>query len=159
VFIINIINITMSDQSNSDAKVAADVPVVDASHPEPNYPEPVAPPSLPSSTDPLVDQLRKELSLVVDVKHLNVSNILTALTKGMHIVKDLKTTTNEQKKILLLKVMGMIIRDSSLGQSTKDDLIWVVDEMGPAAIELFLAVAGKGVTAFKNANKGCFTCC
>lgn len=109
-----------------------------------------------SVSDPLVDDLRKQLIMVVDVKHLNVSNILGALTKGMQIVKDIRTKTNEQKKILLLKAMSLLINESELSQNNKEDLIWVVDEMGPAAIELFLVVAVKGIKPFKNMN--CLSC-
>jgi hypothetical protein len=105
----------------------------------------------------LYDQLKKEVALVVDVKHLNVSNVLSAVTKGMQIAKNIKTATNEQKKILLLKVLEDLIKESDLGDSTKEDLIWVVNEMGPASIELFLAVAGKGISAFKKSTS-CFSC-
>lgn len=110
------------------------------------------------SVDPLATQLRNELSLVVDIKHLNASNILDAISKGMQIAKNIKTTTNEQKKILLLNVLASMIKDSDLASSAKDDLVWVVDEMGPASIELFLIVSGKGVSAFRAANPKCSSC-
>ena len=107
--------------------------------------------------DPLVVEFRKQLSLVVDVKHLNAASLLIAVTKGMQLAKDFKTKTNEQKKILLLQTLSEMIRDSDLSQDKKDDLIWVVDEMGPSAVELFLVVAEKGLSAFKKTGK--FKCC
>lgn len=107
--------------------------------------------------DPLVEQFRNELALVVDVKHLNAANILAAVTKGMQIAKTLKTRTNEQKKILLLDTLSNLITKSDLSQSNKDDLLWVVDEMGPAAVELFLVVADKGPAVFR--KSGLFKCC
>jgi hypothetical protein len=109
--------------------------------------------------DTLLEDFKKQLNLVVDVRHLNASNILEAVTKGMHIAKDIKTTTNEQKKSLLLRALSSIVNDSDLSASAKEDLIWVIDEMGPNSIELFLIVAGKGLTSFKNSN--CFKkfCC
>ncbi len=109
--------------------------------------------------DPLVEQLRKELSLVIDVKHLNASNIFDALIQGMQIVKNIQTKTNEQKKIILLDCLKyMIIQSADLSQSSKDDLIWVVDEMGPTMVEAVLYVSQKGVEAFKK-KTGCGCCC
>lgn len=142
--------------SDTESKIAGDVPLTTL----PTVPEttlPVVTAEVPV-VDPLVAQLRAQLSLVIDVKHLNASNVLEAIIKGMQIVKDIKTTTNEQKKILLLSVLVSIIKDSDLGQSTKDDLIWVVDEMGPASVELFLVIAGKGVSTFQAAKPGCLSC-
>lgn len=106
--------------------------------------------------DPLVDELYKELLLLVDVKHLNASAILVAITKGMHLAKNLKTATNEQKKIVLLKSLAKLIEESPIDRSAKDDLLWIVDELGPASVELFLTVASKGLGQFK--NTGCFPC-
>jgi hypothetical protein len=107
--------------------------------------------------DPLVEQLRAELSLVIDVKHLNASNMFDALVKGMEIVKDIKTKTNEQKKIVLLDCFKYLISNSvDLTQTTKDDLIWIIDEMGPTLIEGVLYVAEKGLNAFKKTS--CFKC-
>lgn len=110
----------------------------------------------PAQPDPLVEEMRKQLSLVIDIKHLNAANILAAVTKGMQIAKNIKTKTNEQKKILLLHVLDAMIRDSDLKQDEKDDLSWVVNTMGSSAIELFLAVASKGKSVFKNSR--CFIC-
>ena len=111
---------------------------------------------VPAQPDPLVEEMRKQLSLVIDIKHLNAANILAAVTKGMQIAKNIKTKTNEQKKILLLHVLDSMIRDSDLKQDEKDDLSWVVNTMGSSAIELFLAVASKGTSVFK--KSGCFGC-
>ncbi len=109
--------------------------------------------------DPLVDQLRKELNLVVDVKHLNAANIFDAIVQGMEIVKNINTKTNEQKKIILLDCLKYIIQQSSdLSQTTKDDLVWVVDEMGPTMIEGVLYVSKKGIEAFKKSS-GCSCFC
>jgi len=109
--------------------------------------------------DPLVEQLRKELSLVIDVKHLNTSNILDALVQGMEIVKAIQTKTNEQKKIILLDCFKyMILNSPELSQTVKDDLIWVIDEMGPTAVELVLYVAKKGIETFKKIPC-CKYCC
>ena len=49
----------------------------------------------------------------------------------------------------------MIKNSGDLSQSSKDDLVWVVDEMGPSAVELMLVVASKGLAVFKN-TKCCF---
>lgn len=108
--------------------------------------------------DPLVVELQKELNVVVDIKHLNASNIFDALVQGMQIVAKIKTKTNEQKKIVLLDCFKYMISESALSQLVKDDLIWVVDEMGPAMIEGVLIVAQKGVNAFKNTSCSCFRC-
>ena len=106
--------------------------------------------------DPIVDEFRKQLALVVDVKHLTAANVLMAVTKGMQIAKNLKTKTNDQKKILLLQTLSEMIKNSGdLSQSSKDDLVWVVDEMVPSAVELMLVVASKGLAVFKN-TKCCF---
>jgi hypothetical protein len=103
-------------------------------------------------TDPLIIEFRQQLALVVDIKHLNASNLLSAVTKGMQVMKNFKTKTNEQKKILLLQTLALMITESDLSQDRKSDLIWVVDEMGPSSIELFLFVADKGSSAFKNTS-------
>lgn len=107
--------------------------------------------------DPLVIQLQKELSTIIDVKHLNTANILDALVQGMEMVKTIHTKTNEQKKIILLDCFKlMIIHSNDINQSIKDDLIWIIDEMGPTAVELVLYVATKGIDTFKNST--CFKC-
>jgi len=103
-------------------------------------------------TDPLIIEFRQQLALVVDIKHLNASNLLSAVTKGMQLMKTFKTKTNEQKKILLLQTLALMITESDLSQDRKSDLIWVVDEMGPSSIELFLFIADKGSSAFKNTS-------
>jgi hypothetical protein len=112
---------------------------------------------LNSVPDPLVAEFRKQLSLVVDIKHLNVANLLVAVTKGMQLAKNFKTKTNEQKKMLLLDTLSDMIKTSDLAQEKKDDLVWVVDEMGPSTVDLFLVVAEKGVKVFK--STGLFKCC
>lgn len=106
--------------------------------------------------DPLVLKLQQELSLVVDIKHLNASNIFDAIVHGMQIVATIATKTNEQKKIILLDCFKlMILQAPDLSQETKDNLIWVVDEMGPGIIEGVLIVAKKGSEVFKKASSGC----
>ena len=107
--------------------------------------------------DPLVTQLQQELSTVIDVKHLNASNILDALVQGMQIVTNIATKTDQQKKIILLDCFKyMILQSSDLSQEVKVDLIWVIDEMGPTVVELVLYVASKGADAFKKSS--CFKC-
>lgn len=112
---------------------------------------------LNTEPDPLVAEFRKQLALVVDIKHLNVANLLVAVTKGMQLAKNFKTKTNEQKKMLLLDTLSDMIKTSDLAQEKKDDLVWVVDEMGPSTVDLFLVVAEKGVKVFKNTKL--FKCC
>ncbi len=111
--------------------------------------------------DPLVVELLKQLEVVVDVKHLNATNILDALVQGMQIVAKIETKTNEQKKIILLDCFKYMIQQSALSQSVKDDLVWVIDEMGPTMIEVVLVIAKKGEDAFKNSKCckcSCFSC-
>lgn len=113
--------------------------------------------SLAKEVDPLSVEFRKQLTLVVDVKHLNAANVLVAVVKGMQLAKTFNTKTNEQKKMLLLLTLSDMIRDSELPDTQKDDLVWVVDEMGPSTVELLLGVAEKGKNLFK--NSGLFKCC
>jgi hypothetical protein len=101
----------------------------------------------------LFDELKTKILLAVDIKHLNTANVLSAIIKGMQIVKDIKTVTNEQKKILLLQALTTIINESEI--SNKEDLLWIVDELGPSSVEIFLSVASKGSKIFKN-KKCCF---
>ncbi len=111
--------------------------------------------------DPLVVELLKQLEVVVDVKHLNATNILDALVQGMQIVAKIETKTNEQKKIILLDCFKYMIQQSALSQSVKDDLVWVIDEMGPTMIEVVLVIAKKGEDVFKNSKCckcSCFSC-
>jgi hypothetical protein len=107
--------------------------------------------------DPLVLKLQQELNTVIDIKHLNAANILDALVQGMQIVANIATKTNEQKKIILLDCFNyMILQSVDLSQEVKDDLIWIVDKMGPTVIELFLYVSSKGIDQFKQSK--CFSC-
>jgi hypothetical protein len=52
----------------------------------------------------------------------------------------------------------MILQSPELSQTVKDDLIWVIDEMGPTAVELVLYVAKKGIETFKKIPC-CKYCC
>ncbi len=106
--------------------------------------------------DPLIVQLRRELNNAIDIKRLSASNIFGAIVIGMQIVSKLNTKTNAQKKTILLDSLNYMVSESSLSQTNKDDLTWVINEMGPTIVEEVLLVAKKGSSLFKQSK--CFRC-
>jgi wobble nucleotide-excising tRNase len=113
---------------------------------------------LPLQNTDVVDNIYKSLYDIIQNEKITTDNIIVITTRLMKIVEQYSDLNGSKKKVIVIRVMKRIVRDTLEGES--DSLISFIDMFLPSIIDTLIAVDKKELV-FKIVKKLkiCFPWC